>query len=194
MDKKTDVHSWDLPTLGESRVVNMTITKSPSKRLLAEVESIKEAAYQEAYQKGLKAAQDEIHEKKTNLDRCLNLLQKPLELIDDAVFNDINQIVVALTQQILQIEISASPDKLAGIIRELIKSAPIGNTKFKFYIKPEDYQLLKMVSGKDFSECAFIEDNTLFSGEVRLMTDFTEIDGRVASRILAISEQLSWKE
>ena len=65
MDKKTDVHSWDLPTLGESRVVNMTITKSPSKRLLAEVESIKEAAYQEAYQKGLKAAQDEIHEKKT---------------------------------------------------------------------------------------------------------------------------------
>jgi flagellar biosynthesis/type III secretory pathway protein FliH len=176
MDKKTEVYSWDLPTLGDSRVVNMTITKSPSKRLIAEVEAIKEAAYQEAYQKGLKTAEAEISQKSTELDRCLNL------------------IIVALTQQILQREISGNPEKLIAIIRDLIKSAPIGNTKFKFYIKPEDYQLLKMISGKDFEEFSFIEDNTLSSGEVRLMTDFTEIDGRVGSRLLAITEQLSWQD
>ncbi|TAL63439.1 MAG: flagellar assembly protein FliH [Legionella sp.] len=156
---------------------------------LVECERLKQEAVQQGYAEGIAQAQAEIDEKKLILDKWLKLIQKPVQLLDDQLVQEIIQAVIWICTHCIGVELSVHPEKLQALLHEIKDELPAlkGNTHISMH--PEDIVLAKNelanVLMVDLDE-KLVPDPNLNRGDFYLKGENTELDGRIHTRFATL--------
>lgn len=185
--KKKGFKDWSLHD--ESVHVPSNISdQQPQVEMIApdELEQIKQSAFEEAYQQGLQKAQNEIEESKNKLIGLIGLIEKPLSIIDQEVEQELINLVIYLSKNILKAELDSHPEKLNFILSDLKALFPSEHSVKTLFLNSEDYNDLETLiksEAKDFDLSILQVDLQLARGEFKIDSQTAEIDASVESRI-----------
>jgi flagellar assembly protein FliH len=160
--------------------------------LISELETLKQSAYQEGYANGMQQAQKEIDAIKSDLLKWIDLLQKPVHIIDEQLTQEIITTVIWLCQQSIAVELSINPDKLHSLFDKIKKELPSLHGKKVLKMHPEDVDWIK--TNFSLNEIEGLHeildgDPLLSRGDFYLQGDHSELDGRVETRLSMLFDQ-----
>lgn len=179
--KPKEFKSWDKP------VDNHKILDENQE--LEQQKQQQQAIFDKAYQEGLHKAQAEINRQQKRLVDLLELLQKPLMLIDEQLEQELLNTLLWFCKECVQIEIEQRPEKLLSVVQQIKQHLPMMQGTAKILLSSEDIDDLRhlLTTDDDLNLMnAFLEDESLSRGEFRLISDSSEIDGRFDARLSAM--------
>ena len=148
------------------------------------------------YQAGLETGKQEISQQLTVLNQIITALNTPLLDLDQQVENDLMNIVITMTRQLVRRELRAEPEHVIGAMRAALAVLPINDRKLKIYLHPQDIELVKkglsVEQGDD--NWQWIEDPVLTRGGLRLETADTTVDATVEARLASVINKLLGEE
>jgi flagellar assembly protein FliH len=154
-----------------------------------------ELGKQEGYQAGFQSGTQDIQSQVANLTTVLSALNQPLADLDAQVEQDLINLVVTLTRQVVRRELKLEPEHVIGAMRAAMAALPMSDRKLKVFLNPQDIELVKTGLAVDEDvNWQWVEDPMLARGGVRLETADTTIDATVESRITAAINKLLGEE
>lgn len=177
---------WELPDVSDDSLKNL-----PKLPTAEEIEQIETAAYNEGlssgYEAGLKNGQEEIKQRCLELDKIVKFLQRPLDDLDDKVTEQLFQLAMTVTGQLIRRELHTDPGQIVAVVREAMTSLPIAERKINIYLHPEDAILVRdalSLSHNDESQPWKVNEDPLLSrGGCKLQAGQSFIDASVETRL-----------
>lgn len=183
---------------------------NPTYLTVSQLQDIQKAAHDEAYKKGydeaykkgtedsdkfiqqeLEQNRQELKQKATQLQNCFNVLSKPLSDIDDAVEQQLTELVFYLTKQIISHEISISPEHITGVLQQAITRLPMAQRQVLIKLNPADIQLLKDNEIKiEDNDWKLEADESIAAGGCLVESETVRIDRRIETRMKELCQQL----
>ncbi len=196
---------WQAP-----RVVSVTDvdTKEAAMLTVEELEKLQKEAekegyqvgydkgHQEGYQAGLAAGQQEIKQQLAVLQDMLDCLATPLAELDQQVEQDLVQLAITMTRQLVRRELKLHPEHVIGAMRAALAVLPVSDRKLKVYLHPQDIELVKtgLAMDSDGAQWTWIEDPLLTRGGIRIETEDSTIDASVEARLNSVINKLLGEE
>ncbi len=184
-----EIERWQIPSVGSA--------DHPAGILTAkQIEELQEQAFQQAYQEGfdkghaegLEAGQKEMQENIQLYKQLMSSLSTPFHELDEEVVKELVQLSMDMTRQLVRREIINEPGELIAVVREAITALPMASRRIKLYLHPSDSNLIKdalnMDSGSEHWE--IVEDPALTRGGCRVVTEDSNVDATVETRMAAI--------
>ncbi|HHF7373337.1 flagellar assembly protein FliH [Legionella bozemanae] len=185
-EKSSEFSTWEY----ESIVNNEAKVEINEEELFrAECERLKQEAREKGYAEGMQQAQAEINEKRKKFIYWFDLLQKPVKLVDEQVTQEIIQTIIWLTQHCIGVELSVNPDKLNDLLHTIKSELPSLQAYKVLAMHPEDVNWVKNEFGeKEIPglQEILIADPLLNRGDFYLKGDYSELDGRVYTRLATL--------
>ncbi|KTD78415.1 FliH/SctL family protein [Legionella waltersii] len=185
--KVSEFSAWEYKANNESAPA-----EEEHAELITELEALKQNAYQEGYTNGMQQAQKEIDDMKSELVKWLDLLQKPVHIIDEQLTQEIITTVIWLCQKSIAVELSISPDKLHSLFEKIKKELPSLHGKRILKMHPEDVDWIKANFSHNEIEglLEILDGDPLLSrGDFYLQGDHSELDGRIETRLSMLFDQ-----
>ncbi|AMP89598.1 flagellar assembly protein FliH [Legionella pneumophila] len=165
--------------------------------LINELEAVRKEAFQKGYADGLQQAQEEINTIKAELSKWLDLIQKPVQILDEQLTQEIIQTIIWLSQHCIGIELSINPDKLNDLLNKIKGELPSLSGKKSISMHPDDVQWIK----EAFSDSnipglheLLLPDPALNRGDFYLQGEHSELDGRIQTRFTTLFNEYINKE
>jgi flagellar assembly protein FliH len=180
-------NTWSMPTV-DGEISNGNTIRPQQTLQQNSINQLKEQAHQEGYQQGLAKAEGEIAARLAHLNELIDLMEKPAQLIDEQIEQQLLNIVTLVCEQTIQKSLNIEPElinkMLSGALEELIT----GQMNCKLQLNPEDKAFIEqdVSQSKSLSHCELQQNPQLNRGEFLLSSDSTDIDARLQSRILGI--------
>ncbi len=148
------------------------------------------------YQAGLEAGQQEITQQLATLNQIITTLDAPLQDLDQQVENDLMNMVITMTRQLVKRELRAEPEHVIGAMRSALAVLPINDRKLRVHLHPQDIELVKKGLSVEQGEenWQWVEDPVLTRGGVRLETADTTVDATVEARLASVINKLLGEE
>lgn len=191
IDSEQSVYErWELPDVSDDSLKNQ-----PQLPTAEEIEQIETAAYNEGLnsgyeaglKKGLEEGQIEINQRCKQLDRILKFLQRPLDDLDEKVTEQLFQLAMTVTGQLIRRELHTDPGQIIAVVREAMSALPIAERKINIHLHPEDASLVRdalSLSHDDESQPWKVNEDPLLSrGGCRLQAGQSFIDASVETRL-----------
>lgn len=186
---------WEVPDVaaGDERDFH----SANNKYLTAvQLERIQKQAYDEAYARGLKeglaAGQANIRDQAKIFIGLVNALQKPIKETDEEIEYEVLQLCMAIAKQIIRREISLDSGHIISVVREALAALPVASQKIRVSLHPEDAAMVRKVL-VDLSEdpsFSIVDDITLSKGGCKLVTEYSQIDATLESRLAKIASNI----
>ncbi len=196
-DGSQDVERWQVPLLTDNDC-SSDVSVSVSKPVTAkQIEKIQKQAYQEAfdegYKNGLDSGNSTATEKNSNnvyaLENMVTNLSEPLKKLDTEVEEQLLNLVVLITKQIIRRELKIDQGQIVSVIREAVSLLPLASRNIEVRIHPDDHGLVMEKLSQDAKEnqkITFTADPSLNRGDCFVVTDSSQIDASIESRLNAI--------
>ena len=184
---------WDAPAIDGSEDGQGFMT---AQRL----QELQRAAYDEAYQEGLKAGEkagaDAVKRRAARFDQLLNALARPFDELDGAIEQQLVELAMAMVKQLFRREIHIDPTQVIGVVREAIQLLPVASRNVRVLLHPEDAKLVLELLSPTEGECAWtvVEDPLISRGGCKVSTDTSQIDAQSESRLQAVLSSLAVDE
>lgn len=151
-----------------------------------------EEGHKAGFEAGQEAGQKDIQQQLDYLQQILNTLEQPLADLDQQIEQDLVNLSITMTRQLLRRELKQQPEHVIGAMRAALQALPISDRKLKIYVHPEDLPIIqKGLSLEDGdSHRQWIEDPLLTRGGVRLETADTTVDASVEARLNSVISKL----
>ncbi|MES9968827.1 MAG: flagellar assembly protein FliH [Candidatus Thiodiazotropha sp.] len=203
-DKDPDleqVMQWLPPDMSDGKVVGQRTLLPPGAPPTAgALEQIQKQAYEEGFEKGkqegfefghkegLAQAQRDLQHYTTHLDKLLAYFEQPLRDLDDQVEKELLSLVIAIVKQLLRREVKSDPNLIVGVVREALSVLPVSSNNVRLLLHPEDAELIREVYALGDNEVGWslIEDPVINRGGCKVVTDTSQIDGTLESRLTAL--------
>lgn len=197
-DSSEEVQRWELPNVDDMQTLldcdGNVLTASP---LTAEqLDRIQREAYQEAYDEGFnkglsdgnQQAMQQIAQQSGMLQAVLNRSARPLQQLDHEVEEQLVQLVVAITRQLVRREIKTDPGEIVAVVREAMQALPVNSRDVQLFLHPEDVQIIKQVlaDGDNNTYWRLNSDPTLERGDCRIQTETSSIDATMERRLTSV--------
>ncbi|ARG97934.1 FliH/SctL family protein [Legionella micdadei] len=173
---------WDI----KSPEPEITESIDSEEELAKECEFIREEAKKAGYQEGLQQAASHVQKKQQELAHWLDLLQHPAKLLDNELNQEIVQTILWICEVCIGVELSIHPEKLLTLIDVIKPELPLLQGKKQLLLNPEDadYLMNELKPSGDSELIQFIiPDPSLARGDFYLKSDFSDLDGRVKTRL-----------
>lgn len=190
---KNDFHCWDVKAPPPEPVPLV----DEQLELAKECERLKEEAVNKGYQEGLAKAEAELNDMRAHLKEWLQIIKNPALLIDDALSDQLIQTLFWLCESCIHLELSLNPEKIKSLIHELKDEIPAIQGEKKLLLNPLDAEFLKsnLSQSKDKELLHLIsEDEALNRGDFYLRGEFSDIDGRLQTRLNELLKDYFTKE
>jgi len=189
--------AWQAPVIdidarGTGRALSPEQLRDEQQRVLAAAETAGRATGLAAAQKQMDAQLKKAEQTAKNLQAALAALSRPLAQIDDEVHAQIAELALALAHGLLRRELRADPSQVIGMVRETVALLPASARGVRIALHPEDAALVRerlLVAGPE-SAWSVIDDPVLGRGDVRVHTDYAQIDARIEMRLKAMLAEL----
>lgn len=185
--KAIEFTTWEYQTSKEAENIH-----SDEEELINELEVIRQEAFQKGYKEGIQKAEGEINTIKAELYRWLDLIQKPAQILDDQLAQEIIQTIIWLSQHCIGIELSVNPDKLHDLLNKIKGELPSLSAKKSISMHPADIEWIK----SEFPEKTIsglqeilVADPSLNRGDFYLEGEHTELDGRIQARFVTLFDE-----
>ena len=196
-DDAEDVERWQVPLLS-SMDASSDVSIAESKPVTAkQIENIQKEAYKEAYdvghKKGFEAgdakALEQHHANIHALENIVSNLSQPLKVLDGDVEDQLLNLVVLITKQIIRRELKIDQGQIVSVIREAVSLLPLVSRNIDVRIHPEDLNLVMNKLSQESKEnqtIKFTADPSLNRGDCYVITESSQINASIESRLNAI--------
>ncbi|MES9967831.1 MAG: flagellar assembly protein FliH [Sedimenticola sp.] len=189
-----EAHQWQPPDMGGKGGFN---PNKPGKLLTADqLEQLQKQAYNEGYEQGRKAGFEFGHkealaqgrEQLQQLDALMEALNTPLRQLDEQVERELVELVISMVRQLVRREVRADPGQIIGVVREAIAVLPVASRDVRLVVNPEDAVMVREVYEVSEQELGWtiVEDPLIARGGCRVMTDTSQVDATLESRLQAL--------
>ena len=160
-----------------------------------QIQKIQQDAYKESYDQGLakgyaegiKQSQEYIQQQVALMNAVLNQCASPMSELDHEVEDQLTQLSIALTRQLVRREIKSEPGQIVAIVREAMQVLPVSSRDVKVFLHPEDVVLMKeALATSDSPLWTLMDDPTLMRGDCRIQTDSSSIDATIERRLASV--------
>lgn len=161
----------------------------PQELLMEQAELLRQEAIQQGYAEGMQQAQEEINLIKTELLQWIDVMQKPIKLMDDQLVQEIIQTLIWTSQYCIGVELSINPDKLQALFNEVKAELPSLKGNKTFAMHPLDVDWINAhIDEKEIPGLheSLVGDSSLSRGDFYLKGDHNELDGRIQTRLITI--------
>ena len=165
-----------------------------------QLEQLQKQAYQEGFERGkqdgfeyghkeaLIESRDEMRLRLGQFEALLGALDTPLKQLDDQVERELIELVISMVRQLVRREVKADPGHIIGVVREALAILPVSSRNIRVLLHPEDAELVRQIY--EFSETELgwkvVEEPVLARGGCRILTDTSQIDATLDSRLAAL--------
>jgi flagellar assembly protein FliH len=148
----------------------------------------KTAGFEFGHKEGLAQARRDIQHYTSHLEILLSHFEQPLRELDDQVEKELLNLVIAIVKQLLRREVKSDPNLIVGVVREALSVLPVSSNNIKLLLHPEDAELIREVYALGDNEVgwALVEDPVINRGGCKVVTDTSQIDGTLESRLTAL--------
>jgi len=194
------IRQWQPPQMGRG-ADDAGIEKPAGKLLTADqLESLQKQAYDEGFEQGKQAGfeyghkegltqgQAKIHELLQQLENVLKTLNTPLRELDEQVESELVELAIAMVRQLVRREVNIDPAHIVGVVREALGVLPVASRNVRLILHPEDAVLIREaydVGGKELN-WEIVEDPMLARGGCRVVTDSSQVDATLETRLAAL--------
>ncbi|MEW8235022.1 MAG: flagellar assembly protein FliH [Candidatus Thiodiazotropha endolucinida] len=203
-DKDSDldqVMQWLPPEMSDGKVGTPRTLQPPGAPPTAgELEQLQKQAYEEGFEKGkqegfefghkegLAQAKRDIQHYTAHLNKLLSHFEQPLRDLDDQVEKELLSLVIAIVKQLLRREVKSDPNLIVGVVREALSVLPVSSNNVRLLLHPEDAVLIREVYALGDNEVGWslIEDPVINRGGCKVVTDTSQIDGTLESRLTTL--------
>ncbi|MGI9257380.1 MAG: FliH/SctL family protein [Gammaproteobacteria bacterium] len=192
-DPDVTVSRWDYPAVDESAAHELKGVHGGHAHLLTarQVDALQEQAHEEAYARGfdegLAAGQKEVASRIERLDRLALTLARPLNDLDHSVENDLLELAAALAQQILHRELKSDPRPMINAVQDCLDVLPSSARDVTLHLNPADAAFIQdHFSGDSERPWRIAESTALSTGDLRVTSESSQIDGRLQTRLAEI--------
>lgn len=171
-----------------------------------------EAAYRKGYQEGLEEGQrraaeqarqnessldaerQRLRERAVRLEQILTALAEPVAQLDKEVEEQLLELVLAVSRQLIRRELKADPGQIIAVVREAVSLLPVATREYRLALHPEDAALVRealaMEDGQGNRPWTIVEDPTLTRGGCRVVSEISYIDATVERQLAAVAAGL----
>ncbi len=203
-EDQEDVKQWNPPEMVNSSS-DVSMFEAKGSLLTAEqLEQVQEQAYQEGFEQGkkdgfkfghdeaLEETRGSLREKAQSLDKLLTTLDTPLKELDEQVERELISLTISMVRQLVRREVKADPGQIIGVVRESLTLLPVSSRNVRLVLHPEDAKLVREIFEVSEQELVWsiVEDPVLSRGGCRVITDTSQIDATLESRLAAMISTL----
>ncbi|AKH22023.1 hypothetical protein AAY24_03335 [Sedimenticola thiotaurini] len=189
------------PSMGEKEEKSVVKMRSSTTMLTAEqLEELQKEAYQEGFELGkkegfafghkeaLEQGQQRISDLIGQVEALMQTLDTPLQELDEQVERELVDLVISMVRQLVRREIRLEPSHIIGIVRESLSILPVSSRNIRVQLNPEDAKLVREIYDMNDREQSWkiVEDPVLARGGCRIVTETSQIDATLESRISAL--------
>jgi flagellar assembly protein FliH len=157
-----------------------------------ELEELHNQARVEGFEQGLKqgreAGSKEFMQRLELLDNAMHQLARPFEQLDEAVEQQLVQLAMLVARQLVRRELKADPAQVVAVVREALAALPVGARDVCLALNAEDAAMIRDVLSLQEGDHAIrvVEDPVQSRGGCRVLTETSQIDATVESRLNAV--------
>ncbi|MCL5271824.1 MAG: flagellar assembly protein FliH [Gammaproteobacteria bacterium] len=184
--KNAEFSAWDFQG---SKNTEELVEVDQEEQLINDMEVLKQEAIEKGYAEGLQQAAEEVNKKKIELTQWIEFFQKPIQLLDEQLTQEIIQTLIWLCQHCIGIELTVHPDKFHALFSEIRSELPSLRGNKVLGMNPIDADLVKAeLSDKELPgiEQALLADPSLARGDFYLKGEHSELDGRLQTRLKSL--------
>lgn len=197
-----EVRQWKPPQVRPAGGRDVSTDEVAAGGLLTadQLDQLQKQAYEEGYEAGrkegfdfghreaLEAGRKLMQERVSRLDSLLQTLDQPLKELDDQVERELLDLVVATVRQLVRREVRTDPNQIIGVLREALSILPVSARQIRVVLHPGDAELVRQVYDVGDKELGWkiIEDPVLARGGCRVVTDTSQVDATLESRLAAL--------
>lgn len=129
--------------------------------------------------------EEQLRDRAQRLDHMLQLMTRPLQDLDDSVYDSLATVVEAIVRQLMRRELKTGPEQIIGVVRSAVGELPVAARDVRVHLHPEDAALLREKLAEPASDRAWriVEDPVLSRGGCRVSSENSTIDARLETRI-----------
>ena len=119
-------------------------------------------------------------------------MHNPIDQTDEKIESEIVLLCLAIAKQIIRREITLDSGHIISVIREALSALPIASQKIRIRLHPDDVVLVRKVLtelNEDVS-WSIVDDITLSRGGCKVVTENSQIDATLESRIAMIAAKI----
>jgi len=166
----------------------------------SQLEQLQKQAFEEGFEQGksegfeyghkeaLVEGRNELRLRLGQFEALLSTLDTPLENLDDQVERELIELVISMVRQLVRREVKADPGHIIGVVREALAILPVSSRNIRVVLHPEDAELVRQIY--EFSETELgwkvVEDPVLARGGCRILTDTSQVDATLESRLATL--------
>jgi flagellar assembly protein FliH len=203
-EDQEDVRNWQPPEMIRS-ATDVSVQEARGSLLTAEqLEHVQSQAYKEGFERGKKdgfeyghkealaGARNEITEKANQLDQLLSALNTPFKELDEQIERELISLTISMVRQLVRREVKLDPNQIIGVVREALSLLPVSARNISLVLHPEDAKLVREIFEVTDKELGWsiVEDPVLDRGGCKVITDTSQIDATLESRLAAMISTL----
>lgn len=199
-----DIRQWRLPEMGDSPAEAEEVSQpeeiEPALPTAADLEQLQQQAHDEGFEQGrseghafghregAEEGRRESLQRLAQFDQLMQALHLPFEQLDDQVEREIVTLVISMVRQLVRREIKSDPGHIIGVVREALLVLPVAARNIRLLLHPEDASLVREIYALGEAELTWqiVEDPVIQRGGCKVLTDTSQIDATLESRLSAL--------
>ncbi len=196
--KQDELQQWDPPSISHGGLSGKKLNSSLM--TAAQLEQIQKQAYKEGFEQGkkegfsyghkeaLEEGRKQLQENIQNMEQLLHALETPFKQLDEQVEQELVALAIAIVKQLVRREIKADPNQILGVVREAIGILPVSSRNVRLVLHPDDAAMVREVYSTTETELGWtiVEDPILARGGCRVLTDASQVDATLESRLASL--------
>lgn len=194
------VRQWQPPSMDQAEEVKPPSDGCGPLLTAEQLEKLQQQAYEEGFEKGRKEGLDHGHKEALvkgreaieariqRMDDLMMTLEHPLQQLDQEVERELLDLVVSIVKQLVRREIKTDPGQIIGVLREALSLLPLASRSIRVLLHPDDAVIVKRVyevSDKELN-WKIVEDPLIGRGGCRVLTETSQVDATLESRLAAL--------
>ena len=157
-----------------------------------QMEHVQKQAYDEGFARGqadgLREAGAQMSTRLTHLSSILNSIAAPLKELDERAEQELVTLAMNAARLIVRRELKTDPAQVLAAVREAMAALPAAARNVRLHLHPEDALLVREHMKLNEEEHAWkvVEDPVLARGGCKVLTDTSQIDASLETRLTAI--------
>lgn len=147
-----------------------------------------QAGHSEGYSQAYAEGQKEMAEKVAYLEQIMSLLHSPFAELDKEVEDQLVTLAMSVAKHLVRRELKIDPGQVVAVVREALTALPAASRNVRLFLHPEDAGLVRdalSISDGDMN-WKIVEDPIITRGGCRVMTETSQVDASVETRLAAI--------
>lgn len=188
---------WEIPSIDATAAAELEGAGGRAAHLLtagqldALQQRVREEAWQAGFAEGLAGGRAEADRRSQRLGRLLDALSYPFEALDETVEQELATLAIALASRILRREIEHDRSQIARMVKEALAILPVGVRSIVVQLSAEDERYVSEHLPADPARRWRLHvDPALAAGDLRIVTEHSQIDGQLGVRLEALLESI----